>query len=106
MPCCRPSLSDALAVTSARRSIRPACAQNSAAECVLHSDEFAGASPAAPTLHFFNFRSGVNVSMEHRPAPGPSRDRAGDPSTARRVLLAEDDDDIRAVFEMVLKDYF
>jgi DNA-binding NtrC family response regulator len=43
--------------------------------------------------------------MEHRPTPGPPL-HAGDPRSAKRVLLAEDDEDIRTVFEMVLKDYF
>jgi DNA-binding response OmpR family regulator len=42
--------------------------------------------------------------MEYKSTPGPHR--AGDLSLRKRLLLTEDDDDIRIVFEMVLKDYF
>src|SRR5258708_21420177 len=76
----------ALGGTSAR-------AHNSAVECVLHTDEVAGSNPAAPTEPH-----GFDTTSEHAEAPLTA--------SRPRVLVAEDDEDVRAAFETVLGERF
>ena len=84
-------------------------AHNSAVECVLHTDEVAGSSPAAPTRNRVILVLGLVTAprlLMDPNATSKSHDRGPSPSRRRRLLLADDDDDIRGVFELVLSEHF